>query len=199
MQSNVVLSGQLKQYFACQSQHQHSTFEMTDEMSDVFLKMISWRWDFWCFSEKIAFDVRTGYVRMFCQFVCCSASVFSVFCALFAEVLGDTFGWSVSDPSHQDLSRGKSAWPYPDAAESWSQSIIPSPLTDDLGQHQSIQLLNERFILQLAVVTIVPAVCKNVSKGKAPINNGEANLGTDLVNTTPCTTSQLANTYNERR
>ena len=33
MQSNVVLSGQVKQYFACESQHQHGAFnDMTAEL-----------------------------------------------------------------------------------------------------------------------------------------------------------------------
>ena len=58
-------------------------------------------------------------------------SVFSVFSsARFSQVLGDTFGICVRFRTHRDLCWGASAWRHPDAAETRSQIVIPSPLTE---------------------------------------------------------------------
>lgn len=36
MQFNVVLSGLVKHYFTCESQHQHGAFDMIDDLLNVF-------------------------------------------------------------------------------------------------------------------------------------------------------------------
>ena len=47
MQFNAVLSGQVKQYFACESQHQHGGFDMTDGIQCFFFKFRSDGQDMW--------------------------------------------------------------------------------------------------------------------------------------------------------
>ena len=111
------------------------------------------RWKFRCLSEKIGFDVR-----IFGRFTCCSLSVFSIFlasCARFSQVLGDAFGICARFWTHRDLCWRASAWRHPDAAETRSQIVLSSTLTE-FGQFSIWSAVPSWISKSTSAIEVVP-------------------------------------------